>query len=144
MEPELKTRLLKYLDGLEAAAQKAGEFAEAEVPQTVKEYLLWLSVESFIYAALWLAFVGILVFVGKVVMGRAIVAGDEIEKANKWDGAPAGFFARAGRVACYASAVLFFFAHVPGYVIGGIKPLVAPRVVLVEKAAELITGESKK
>ena len=54
MNEELQKRLFGYLDSLDKSANKVGEFASAEIPQVIQEWLTWLAIERFAYMGLFL------------------------------------------------------------------------------------------
>lgn len=150
MNPELQAKLVTYLDGLEKGAAKVGEFAEREIPETIREWLLWLAIERFTYAALFL--------VGSVaawflIRWCARLSYQEWEKyIDDWkqrtDRKPDyrcldhsnwnGWLALT--VAQWVTALLLSV----GTIVWGLeatKVIVSPRVVIVEKAAELTRGK---
>lgn len=134
MNPELQAKLVTYLDGLEKGAAKVGEFAEREIPETIREWLMWMAVENFAY--------GTLLLVGGVAsyfVSRSIYrwASDQMKGVQWMHRDPGHELAAAfGAVARVLAPVLLVSFSVP-FFMKGVKVIVAPRVVIVEKVAEL-------
>ncbi len=144
MNPELQSKLVAYLDGLEKGAAKVGEFAEREIPETIREWLLWLAVERFTYAAAFLL-AGLFVFYSMRWLARLCedAAFDEHKrKPEKYqqEYAPDFGFAICCRCCQFALTILLLIGcgH---WLLQGAKVLIAPRVVIVEKVAELAKGK---
>lgn len=148
MNPELQAKLVQYLDGLEKGAAKVGEFAEREIPETIREWLLWLAVERFTYAAALLISATVLI----VLLRRlhAAIPGwtaKDIENEKKRfpmiyrDREPTASDASCEVYWLLATAgwcLAAVLAIVGGWqALQGVKVLVSPRVVIVEKVAEL-------
>lgn len=121
VNPDLQAKLVTYLDGLEKGAAKVGEFAEREIPETIREWLLWLAVERFTYAALCLLGVVIVAAIMRKLLKQC--KGDEDVAVPVW------LF--GGTALCFG---IFGTVH---YGMAGAKVVIAPRVVIVEKVADL-------
>lgn len=152
MNPDLQAKLVTYLDGLEKGAAKVGEFAEREIPETIREWLMWLAIERFTYAALFL--------VGSVAAWLLIrwfarLSYREWEKYiddwkqltgqkpqyryldhTHWNG---WLFLT---IVQWAAAILLSIGTVT-WGLQATKVIVSPRVVIVEKVAELAKGGAK-
>lgn len=128
MNEELQERIEGYLDAVESSANTAGEFAAEQVPLVAQEYLAWVFWGGVVL--LLAALVGILLSaVAAYVFWKTKDSLKHVE-ANV-----------LSAMAALALATGSFIAAVPAtYNI--VKVTVAPRVVLIEKAAELIK-ESK-
>lgn len=135
MDEQFKAKLLSYMDKVEAAAQKVSDFAETEVPEAIKEWLTWLCVERFSYAAAFL--------VGAVVVG--VVARKLWRQDFSVFDDAAGITFRASRIASLALWLIFpiLMAASFTWAMSGVKVLVAPRVVLVEEVAKLVKDVKK-
>lgn len=135
MDEKLRVRLEGYLDALERAGQKAVDLAGAEIPEFVREWLLWTAVENGLFAIAaavlavggnwWLGRVGLPFLYGKF-------AADAARDQDVW-----------GAVICaawFVRIMLTVIAIVEGSRAGMtcLKTLVAPRVVIVEKVAKLV------
>jgi len=133
VDDDLKGRLSKYLDALERGAQKAGEFAEAEIPATIREWLIWQACESGVIALGFL----IAAVVAYLLCTKGLRAAKNAPMMHQMDRDPLIALAWAGRVLIPAALLI-------GFVYNGlhtVKCIVAPRVVVVEKAAELVKGK---
>lgn len=126
MNDQLRDKLIRYLDALEAATQKAGDFASAEIPEAIREYLMWLTIERFAFA---IAFT-IPVIVWLIVHGRIKAA---MAKLDKYDLAPVGLFYWMARVGIYA-----FLIGTLHWGLAGVKVVIAPRVVIVEEIGSFV------
>jgi hypothetical protein len=127
MNDELKAKLLGYLAKLETAAGKVGEFAETEIPETLKEYIRWTIVEGTVYTVvsaipliLWLY------YLPSLKREYAEAKGDEAK----------GGVALLGLGTLIGSCMLLFLAYV-NYGSLAVKAYVAPRVVILEKLVSL-------
>jgi hypothetical protein len=136
VDDQLKARLEKYLDALEKGAQKAGEFAEVEIPQAIKEWLWWYGIEHAIYALCFLA--------GIVVVG--VVCHSLLRKSRAW--APTSTWDKEVRGNCVGAAwtgrvllPLLLSIGLVHHLMEVIKVVVSPRVVLIEKVADVIKGK---
>lgn len=129
MNPELQAKLVHYLDVLEKGAQKAGDFAEAEIPQLVREWLIWLAIERFGYAIMFLVACVALQWAFRVLFRSAkyYTAQDDDVLVPCWFGSV---------LTAIAFTVCAFQAF--DWTLSGVKVLVAPRVVVVEKLAETV------
>lgn len=129
MDEQLKAKFLGYLDGLEKAAGKLGDAASVEIPETVKEWLMWQSVEYGIMG--WAVVVGAVIVLAMFrVFARAAA-----ECGCNGENAPG-----PGAYRVMGWLVFAFLLLVPGTncLIHAIKPLVAPRVVIVEQLAKFV------
>jgi hypothetical protein len=131
MDEQLKTKLIGYLDTIESKVQAGHEFVAAEAPLAVQEWLRWMAVESGVYAVL--------------CMITAVLCQWLVRKfyrdANKLpeDQQMPYFF---GICVC----LIFGLISVPVAIESSVrcaKVIIAPRVVVIEKVAEL-TGLSKQ
>lgn len=140
MDEELKGRMTKYLDGLEKAAGKVGEFAETEIPETIREWIRWFAVEHSIYALSFLVVSAVIFLNLRRVTRWCIAEGDKEESSYYRDNLFTGqIFARLGM---WVIPGLFMI----GFVVHGLdvlKALTAPRVLVIEKMAELIKPKGK-
>lgn len=149
MNDELQKKVLNYLDVLEAGAKKAGEFAETEVPQTIREWLTWLAVERFSYAAAFLVASSTVFFVGlwagrKLYTSYVETRSRRLAENKSYSTGEEDYCWNAAvfcRVAQAISLIPLVFGT--GYwTMQGTKVLVAPRVVLIEEVVKL-TGLAK-
>lgn len=144
MNPELQTKLVAYLDGLEKGAAKVGEFAEREIPETIREWLLWLAVERFSYAAAFLIGAAVAYyffrFFARLLEDAAFEAHKKTPEAYQKEYGPDLGFAMCVRgMQIFIPAMLLIGFGC--WVLQGVKVLIAPRVVIVEKVAELAKGK---
>jgi hypothetical protein len=141
MNEELKAKMLAYLGKLESVAEKASDFAAAEIPETVREYLRWLVVEHVAYALV--GFVPMILWLCCLrVMNRWQDYGDEERKLDRWNSEHA-FLSRATKYGGFFVAVLAIVFITGGQVLKATKVVVAPRVVILEEIAKL-TGVKNK
>lgn len=54
MGEDLQQRFVKYLDHVEKAAGKVGEFAETEIPLTIQEWLRWVFFQNLLFSVVFL------------------------------------------------------------------------------------------
>lgn len=128
MNEELKGRLVKYLDNLEVAATKAHNFAAAEIPETIREYLLWLAIERSAYAVLFLIAAIVVIILGKMARASARDLRDSDDRNI------ALFFSWSVPTA-FASILVCVGVT---YALSATKAIVAPRVVMVEEVAKIV------
>ena len=147
MSDELQKKLLSYLDVLEAGAKKAGEFAQTEIPEAVREWLTWLAIERFSYAGVFLLLASVMFGVGWR-MGRKCYdlyqrcGNKEDTEAYCWSSDTIWNWAFAFRMLQVASVAPLIFGT--GYwTLQGMKVVVAPRVVIIEEVGRLV-GVAKK
>lgn len=141
MNEELKAKMLAYLGKLESVAEKASDFAAAEIPETVREYLRWLVVEHVAYALA--GFVPMILWLCCLrVMNRWQAYGDDQRKINKWDNDHA-CFSRATKYGGFLVAAIAIVFITGSQVLKATKVVVAPRVVILEEIAKL-TGVKNK
>ena len=147
MNDELQKKLLIYLDVLEAGAKKAGEFAQTEIPEAVREWLTWLAIERFSYAAVFLL-LSVMMFVVGLRSGRQCYDlylrcwNKEDKEAYAWSSDTIYGWSVASRVLQAASLVPLIFGT-GYYLMQGTKVVVAPRVVIIEEVGKLV-GVAKK
>ena len=154
MNPELQGKLVAYLDALERGAQKVGEFAADEVPQTIREWLVWLAVERFGIAAVLLIVCALLLTAGRW-LARKFAAMEQEERQRVAAKQPADRSWRdeswanslwgwsvVMRITQGLSVIPFLISFY--WTFQGVKVLVAPRVVLVEEVSKLVTGSKPK
>lgn len=137
MNDELKGRLTKYLDHLEAAAGKAQAFAETEIPETIREYLMWLAIERFVWGAISLVGCVVVAVIAKKI-SRSI---GSIPSADMDDVGKAAFRALTW-IVCAVAFVPLSISSVQ-YLMSGTKVLVAPRVAIVEEMAKIVKEARK-
>lgn len=146
MNPDLQAKLVTYLDGLEKGAAKVGEFAEREIPETIREWLLWLAIERFTYAAAFLVVALVVYYVARWAARLAEDSAIEDHKKkpenHQKEYAPDLGAALIFRGFQVVVPTLLMFG-VGYWTLNGVKVLVAPRVVIVEKVAELAKGGAK-
>lgn len=151
MNPELQAKLVTYLEGLEQGAVKAGEFAEREIPETVREWLMWLAIERFTYCG---AFLIASVAAFLLIRWCARLSYREWEKyVDEWKALDPkkqppfrcldhtqwnGWLALT--IIQYIAFTLLSIGTVH-WALAGLKVIVSPRVVIVEKVSELIRGK---
>lgn len=132
MDEQLRERLEKYLETIEEAASQAGGFVMEQAPLVVQEYLAW-RFWSDIFAC-----------VISVVIATAVffLAGYLRDKATKWkaDSWEDKNNRKGSIAACFIAqslAIGLTFIPVGIATFDAVKVSVAPRVVLIEKVADL-------
>lgn len=125
MEDELKVRLTKYLDALEAGVTKAGDFVGDQAPEVAREYLLW---------EYWWHLIGVIVF-GSLLLVAAIVIWRLWKKFGHDDDCQFGL----GMGGTMVMVGLITGTGVNLHHV--IKVTVAPRVVLIERVAGALKGK---
>ncbi len=130
MNDELKAKLLGYLAKLETAAGKVGECAGTEIPEPLKEYILWVTVEHTIYAVA--SAIPLLVWVCLQPQFRKW-----IEWAKKQPGEDPEVFAQVTRFGLLLLTLAVLFPVLLNHGPLAVKAYVAPRVVILEKLVSL-------
>lgn len=130
MDEQLKSKLLTYLDFLEAKVQSGDEFVVAEAPLVIQEWLLWTAIENWFLFALSVATVaascwGLRQFA--LAFEEAEARGDEKDQ----NGAS---FTCLLLIVAACLGVWFAQSHLRA----AVKVHVAPRVVVIEKVSQLI------
>jgi hypothetical protein len=122
---------IKVMQWLESAAQQVGEFASKEIPPFVHEFLQWK-----FYEAVFDASTGFLVeacFIALLCCTKKMVAWAKVHSKQSFG-------------TSYCAPILIWCAAVPGFFIvfpdreikDMIQIKIAPKVYLVEKAAEIL------
>jgi hypothetical protein len=132
---ELQQRLLSALDAAAEMLRATGDAASREAPLLVQEYLLWVVIRAYVEIA-FPAVMAAMLGVGAWMFYRRIKVTGGIPES--WHVAPAAIL---GIVA--GGSLVGFFATAPGNIQDILKAKYAPRVLLVEKAAELAKGVVK-
>lgn len=151
MGDQLQDRFLKYLDHVEKAAGKVGEFAETEIPLTIQEWLRWNFYESLLYSITFFIVALLLIILGQwcirvsnrwyleyvaININNKKVSPEELTARQAGDCLPItmlGLFLLVSTV--------FPLVHCFWNAKDCIKAATAPRVVVVEKIAELTKGK---
>jgi uncharacterized integral membrane protein len=126
MDQELKTKLMQYLETLEAKAADGMDFVASEAPLVAQEWLAF---------NFWTAMGGIAISVLLLVI--AVIAGCVLRREFRKD------FDKRGPEVEVPAAFILLGAAVAGCVVGGtqtyqlIKVTTAPRIVILEKIQEL-------
>jgi hypothetical protein len=138
MDEQLKSKLLGYLDGLEKSASKLSDSAVTEIPLTVQEWLQWQAIYCFGGGVLWLGMMmaGLAIWYTAYRFIRWLL--DQKEREDD------ALVVVAGIVAGLIGTPLLCvgLVHAIWSFSDGVKVVVAPRVVILEKVAEL-TGVTK-
>jgi hypothetical protein len=129
----MNEQLIKYLEGFESRLGNVEDFAAAEIPLFVQEFLMWNWWNSFIWASVCL----IPVVVIFVVLLRSWYRAGKTLDIRKESDAQIGFFFALISIAIIASTSI---VAVEGVKEGAkcLKISVAPRVFLVEESAKLM------
>lgn len=136
MDETLKAKLVQYLEKMEHAATVATDFAAAEIPATIKEYLMWLMVERLWYAMLF-----------AVPMAIAIALRNKWSKWIEWAQKecprdPADFFIMVSRLVVWIGAWCSLVLGTGTWSLAAVKVYVAPRVVILQEIGHM-TGIQK-
>lgn len=127
-------RLKKWVDSLEAKTDKAIDWGSAEVPEYVRELIQWEIVSSVIGAVVCLA-----IIVAVAMAFRELWV--KIRETNDEEGIIVLRVLLS--LACSAAIAAASF-HGYWHVNNATKAYIAPRVVIIEKIAELARGGEKK
>lgn len=119
MNDELKTRLTKYLDSLEAAGRKGADFVAEQAPETIRQMLTWGIVEHAFYAVIFAACAAALYWFAK-----------QCGKEKCPDLAVLGCVSLLGSIGCCAGVCVNIFTM--------LKIWVAPNIYLIEWAASMV------
>lgn len=125
MNEELQDRIAKYLDALEMSATNAGQFAIEQAPLVAQEYLAWCFYSALVVAVALLA-------AGSLGLGATFFACRRYVKGKDITDCPEIMLSIIPTLisACMVTASVERAA-------AALKVAVAPRVVLLEKVAEL-------
>ena len=129
MNEELKDRLVSYLDKLENVVEKTGDFASEQIPDVAQQYINWIIAENTIYAVMWLT----------MSIGTAYFARFFYKKLNEHGKVDASYQG-SEYIPVVLSSIFIFALCLPcfiNYSLHATKAIVAPKVVIVEKLAEL-------
>lgn len=123
-------RLAKWADKLEAATDKTVDFASAEIPEYVREVLLWNFCEH--------------VMIGGIFLFLAVLCGLFIRPLfralPRWSATADDPPIIVGIALCFCGAIGFTIGTVV-HTFDAVKVKVAPRVVIVEKIQSLAKGK---
>jgi hypothetical protein len=141
VDEQLKAKLIGYLDSVESKLKTGADFVADETPKLVDEWLRWLAVEHAIYAGCFLA-----ASLTAILLCRwgAKKLRTECDKYTEYSNGYAwlcGQWSATLIVIGWVSVFLFNIGTIH-HAMHTAKVLTAPRVVVVEKIAEL-TGLSK-
>ena len=127
MNDELKKQLADYLTNMEKAANSAGEFVIEQMPDVIQQYLAWE-----FYSNIFIAACCSIVSIFLIIMFRILYS---IGKNDNWDN-PAPIF---GLIILFILNIVSGF-HILFHTYSAVKVSVAPKVVLLEKAASLVSN----
>lgn len=133
MDQELKNQLMKYLEKAESAADSAGNFVLEQAPDVIRQFLAWEFYSAVFFIVLSLLFMIPLIW--NLLWSIKVWKDSEKEGFNGTD---------SGLIAIWI-ALSFMSIFIPIIPIScnayyATKVYVAPKVVLMEKAAELVKG----
>ena len=135
MNNELQTDLqTKVWEWIESSAQAIGDFAVKEIPPFIHEYLQW----KFYEAAFDASFQMIFVLIGFVTL---CLFGKTMAWAKKYAKPSDGFSYVVPMVLTAIAAILVFAPFPRDQIKDMLQIKVAPKVYLVEKAAEIIKNK---
>jgi hypothetical protein len=126
MNEEIQQRISSYLDAIEKHAQGAGEFATEQAPIVAQEYLSWMFWNSTIIIAACALVITVCACIVYMSV-RSIV-----RTKDPWDDHPEALF-----LVFPIMFIFFSVVHTVDNIQVSVKVKVAPRVVLLEKVAEL-------
>ena len=138
--PELSTTLAKNFADLsewvKVAADNTGAFISREAPLFVQEYVRWVIVKGVASSLLWLIVAAILSYTAHRLWAANMKANTAAKQNGSYSSDP--FFGAALAVSMIGGfGLLVTFGFVMPAASDALKAYVAPRVLLVEKAAEL-------
>jgi len=119
MSKELSEKLIEYL---ESFAKGTGDFASQQIPDVIQQYLAWQ-----LYGSIFVAIVNLII----VIIFSVLIKLNYKKMIEEDD--PLLFFMAIPIVVCFGFAIENTYNTV--------KVLVAPKVVLLEKAAELVSNK---
>jgi hypothetical protein len=132
MDEKTKELLLKYLEAGADRLERGAAFVEAEIPLVVTEYLSWYWWNSMIAVIFWMFIFGI----GVLLLKACHYSAKELEKEKH--NSESGWI--HAMVFSFLWAVFFCVLGLSLTCVSGkdlIKVSVAPRVVILEKIAEV-------
>ena len=129
---DIRQRVVAYMDAVEASAGTAGEFVKEQTPLIAQEFLAWTFYESFLWAVIG-GVAALAVIATGLIATNWVWRGerDDVLKNGHPPFAVLPLFAAVVMGGCLAGLCL-------KHVSIAIKVSVAPRVVLLEKVAEMI------
>jgi hypothetical protein len=141
MDEQLKTKLVGYLEAIEAKVRTGSDFVADEAPNVVKEWLWWCGVESGLYATFFML-AAMFAFCVLRYASRALAReADENQGDSYYSYNCFGWSRFFGWLAVIGAPL--FLIGTATHMVRVAKVIVAPRVVVIEKVAEL-TGLSKQ
>lgn len=128
---ELQTKLIMWLEN---AAQAIGDFATKEIPPFIHEYLQWKFFEACYYT--------ILPVIGLLISVYILRWGIKLLNSNKDYGELEIVNVVGGSVLTLAAFIVTMVNGIPNLKTA-IQIKIAPKVYLIEQAAEIIKGNNK-
>lgn len=128
MDEDLQSKLLSYLNKIEAVAGRAEDFASTEIPETIKEWLRWQMIDGCVTAAAMLV-LGLLVPLLLYRLNRFMSS----HLTDRDDRTAVTLLLSATSL---ISITPFYWSFQSAK--DAAKVYYAPRVVIVEKVAELV------
>lgn len=126
MNDEINQRIVSYLDAIESTASTAGEFVAEQTPLVAQEYLAWYFYSSLMASAFCLVVMLVTAYAIKKVYRLLVPKGGDLSQH------PEVTLLLFPAILLVLSC--FFAVYNASY---AVKVCVAPRIVLLEKAAEL-------
>jgi hypothetical protein len=127
LRDDVRERVARYMDAIEATASDAGEFVTEQMPLVAQEYLQWCWFAAIIKATAMAAVVVVAVIGCILVWVRTRNSYKRDDKEL-----------RTLSLTVTAFVGLFFGGLAVTYTLDAVKVSVAPRVVLLEKVSELV------
>jgi len=139
MNDELKAKLTAYLTKLESAAGKVEDFASAEVPEAVREWLRWELIDAVSLSLLFAVVGSAMLYAVYRLMCQEV---DRSERRARLDSSDEAMSA----ICCALLLVLGVCAICVALynARAAAKVYFAPRVVVIEKVSELLRHSSGK
>ena len=132
MDDKLQEALLNILNNVTQSVENGVSFLSEQLPDVIHQLLLWKAVESGIHFVILLA---LCIGLG-IAACKFLKAGREYKPKNGYDDGATGFFFLFG-VTFVLGVVSFVFASNQ---LEWLKILIAPKMYLIEYAAQLMKG----
>ena len=130
MNEELKQRLIKYLDGMEGAIDKAADFTVEQAPLVIQDILNWAIARSLISSSFMIITMIVIMYI-LYRLTKYISASNDISNSDR------GFF----------KTMIYSISAIPLILLSvglwessqdGIKALVAPRLYILEQIKDFV------
>lgn len=142
---DFSTHANSFVEWVKESVNKSQDFLEGEIPLIIQEYLTWIFYENLLSVVIWVFLAIAFGFIQKYILKKAKknIESNDHRAVEFWD--DNHFEICVGQIALhvvYIAMSISFFCSTVSSAKTCIKVKVAPRVVLIEKASELLGGKN--